>query len=114
MLSIFPQLAGVRLSHGWWGNVAYLRDGVPHLDESRPEALPGVFHALGCHGSGVVMMSWLGHRTGLLAAGKLNRKSAFSGRPLSAFPAYRGTPWFLPVVGRYYQFRDWMDRRLDR
>ena len=114
MLSIFPQLAGVRLSHGWWGNVAYLRDGVPHLDESRPEALPGVFHALGCHGSGVVMMSWLGHRTGLLAAGKLNRKSAFSGRPLPAFPAYRGTPWFLPVVGRYYQFRDWMDRRLDR
>lgn len=113
MLGIFPQLAGVRLSHGWWGNVAYLRDGVPHLDESRPESLPGVFHALGCHGSGVVMMSWLGHRTGLLAGGRLNRPSAFSRRPMAPFPAYNGMPWFLPVVGRYYQFRDWLDRRLD-
>ena len=61
----------------------------------------------------VVMMSWLGHRTGLLAGGKLNRPSAFSGRPLAGFPAYRGSPWFLPVVGRYYQFRDWLERRLD-
>jgi len=113
MLRIFPQLAGVRLSHGWWGNVAYLRDGVPHIGESRPESTPGVFHALGCHGSGVVMMSWLGHRTGLLAAGKVNRMSAFSGRGISAFPGYGGTPWFLPVIGRYYQFRDWLERRLD-
>ena len=113
MMMIFPQLRGVKLSHGWWGNVAYLRDGVPHLGESRAAELPGVFHALGCHGSGVVMMSWLGHRTGMLAAGRLNRESAFSGRRLDAFPAYRGLPWFLPVVGRYYQFRDWWDRRLE-
>ena len=72
LLRVFPQLDGVKLSHGWWGNVAYLRDGVPHVGESRPETLPGVFHALGCHGSGVVMMSWLGHRAGLMAAGSLN------------------------------------------
>jgi glycine/D-amino acid oxidase-like deaminating enzyme len=113
LLRIFPQLDGVRLSHGWWGNVAYLKDGVPHLGESRPQTLPGVFHALGCHGSGVVMMSWLGHRTGLMAAGRLNSDSAFSGRRLGAFPGYRGTPWFLPLVGRYYQLRDWLERRRD-
>jgi glycine/D-amino acid oxidase-like deaminating enzyme len=114
LLRIFPQLDGVRLSHGWWGNVAYLRDGVPHLGESRPQDLPGVFHALGCHGSGVVMMSWLGHRAGLMAAGRLNSASTFSGRRLDAFPVYRGTPWFLPLVGRYYQVRDWLERRRDR
>ena len=114
LVRIFPQLSGVKLSHGWWGNVAYLRDGVPHVGESRPESLPGVFHALGCHGSGVVMMSWLGHRAGLMAAGRLNRPSAFSGRRLGSFPAYRGTPWFLPLVGRYYGLRDWLERRLDR
>ena len=114
LLRIFPQLDGVRLSHGWWGNVAYLRDGVPHLGESRPQDLPGVFHALGCHGSGVVMMSWLGHRAGLMAAGRLNSESTFSGRRLDAFPVYRGTPWFLPLVGRYYQVRDWLERRRDR
>lgn len=113
LLRIFPQLGGVKLSHGWWGNVAYLRDGVPHVGESRPESLPGVFHALGCHGSGVVMMSWLGHRAGLMAAGRLNHQSAFSGRRLDAFPAYRGMPWFLPLVGKYYGFRDWLERRFD-
>ena len=114
LLRVFPQLQGTRITNGWWGNVAYLRDGAPHKGESRPQALPGVFHALGCHGSGVVMMSWLGHRVGLQAAGRLNRESAFAGRPLAAFPAYRGTPWFLPFLGKSYQFRDWLDRRLDR
>ena len=51
--------------------------------------------------------------TGLMAAGRLNSDSAFSGRRLGAFPAYRGTPWFLPLVGRYYQLRDWLERRRD-
>lgn len=111
LIKIFPELANVQLSHGWWGNVAYLRDGVPHVGPSQPETLPGVYHALGCHGSGVVMMSWLGHRVGLLAAGTANSDSAFGARSLDAFPAYRGRPWFLPILGRYYQFRDWADRR---
>ena len=114
LLRVFPQLEGTKLSHGWWGNVAYLRDGVPHMGESQPETLPGVFHALGCHGSGVVMMNWLGHRTALEASGRLNRPSAFSGRRLPSFPIYRGTPWFLPIIGKYYQFRDWLDMKSDR
>ena len=114
LLRVFPQLDGIRLTHCWYGNVAYLRDGIPHLDESKPVELPGVFHALGCHGSGVVMMSWLGHRTALKAAGRLNSESAFSGRALARFPAYREVPWFLPVVGQYYRFRDWLDVQTDR
>ena len=105
-----PLSAGVKLSHGWWGNVAYLRNGVPHVGESRPETLPGVFHALGCHGSGVVMMSWLGHSAGLMVAGGLNRPSAFSGRKLDACLGFRKTPWLLPIVGNYYGFRDWLER----
>ena len=59
------------------------------------------------------MMSWLSHRAGLMAAGRLNSDSAFSDRRLDAFPAYRGTPWFLPLVGRYYQLRDWLERHRD-
>ena len=114
LLRVFPQLDGIRLTHCWYGNVAYLRDGIPHLDESKPVELPGVFHALGCHGSGVVMMSWLGHRTALKAAGRLNSESAFSGRALARFPAYREVPWFLPIVGQYYRFRDWLDVQTDR
>ena len=117
LLQVFPQLQGVQLSHCWFGNVSYLRDGIPHIDESRPAEMPGVYHALGCHGSGVVMMSWLGHRTALKAAGKANSESAFSGtaseRRLQTFPAYRGLPWFLPAIGQYYRFRDWLDQKRD-
>ena len=25
-------------------------------------------------------------------------------------PLYRGTPWFLPLVGGYYRVRDWLGR----
>jgi hypothetical protein len=29
-------------------------------------------------------------------------------RPWPAIPLFRGTPWFLPAVGAYYRFRDWL------
>ena len=113
LTAVFPQLTDVKLSHGWWGYVAYLRGGAPNLGESQPETLPGVYHALGCNGSGVVMMSWLGYRMGLLVSGQANSQSAFSRGGMAPFPLYRKKPWFLPVVGAYYQLRDWADRRFD-
>ena len=113
LTAVFPQLAGVKLSHGWWGYVAYLRGGVPDMGEGQPDMLPGVYHALGCHGSGVVMMSWLGYQTGLLVSGHANNKSAFSQIGMAPFPLYRKQPWFLPVVGAYFQMRDWTDRQFD-
>jgi len=112
LTAVFPQLADVKLSHGWWGYVAYLRGGVPNLGVSQPEKLPGVYHALGCHGSGVVMMSWLGYRMGLLVLGQANSQSAFSGGRMAPFPLYQEKPWFLPIIGAYYQLRDWTDRGL--
>jgi hypothetical protein len=72
-----------------------------------------VYHALGCHGSGVVMMSWLGYRMGLLVSGQANSQSAFSRGRMVPFPLYQEKPWFLPIIGAYYQLRDWTDRRLD-
>lgn len=114
LIGVFPELADIRLSHGWWGYVAYLRDGVPNLGESQPDTLPGVYHALGCHGSGVVMMSWIGYRTGMLVAGMANSQSAFSGKKLKSFPAYQGWPWFLPAIGAYYNLRDWAEMRFAR
>jgi hypothetical protein len=27
-------------------------------------------------------------------------------------PFYAGNPWFLPAVGSWYRFRDWLDRTL--
>ena len=106
MLGIFPQLAGVRITHGWTGNVAFTFDRVPHMGCEN-----GVHYALGCNGSGVVMMSHLGHRTAVKILGKTNRPSAFDGLPFETRPFYTGAPWFLPAVGAWYKFRDWVDRR---
>ena len=52
-----PQLAGIRISHSWGGRVAVPFDYMPHIGQQ-----DGIHYALGCNGSGVVMMNWLGHR----------------------------------------------------
>jgi len=107
MLGVFPQLKGVRISHAWTGNVAFTFDRVPHMG-----TVDGVHYALGCNGSGVVMMSHLGHRTALKILGTPNRASAFEGLPFETRPLYTGTPWFLPAVGAWYHIRDRLDRML--
>ena len=55
MLERFPQLAGVRITHGWMGNLAFAFDQLPHMGE-----IDGVHYALACNGSGVAMLGWLG------------------------------------------------------
>jgi glycine/D-amino acid oxidase-like deaminating enzyme len=106
MLGVFPQLAGVKLTHAWTGNVAFTFDRVPHMGER-----DGIHYAMGCNGSGVVMMRHLGHRTALKILGRTNRPSAFDGLPFETRPLYHGHPWFLPAVGAWYRLRDWLDRR---
>jgi glycine/D-amino acid oxidase-like deaminating enzyme len=107
MLQRFPQLAGVRISHSWGGKVAVPFDFLPHIGEHE-----GIHYALGCNGSGVVMMNWLGHGI----ARKILEKpdgpiNAFDGGAMPTHPLFHGTPWFLPIVGTYYQARDWLDHR---
>ena len=70
-------------------------------------------YLLGCNGSGVAMMTYLGTQTARKIAGGRNAPiSAFDGR---SFPSTRSTtaiPWFLPVIGAWYRMRDWLDRLL--
>lgn len=106
MLEIWPQLKGSRITHAWTGNVAFTFDFLPHMGTHE-----GVHYALGCQGSGVAMMSYLGHQTALKLAGGANRRSAFDGLDFPTKPFYSGSPWFLPIVGWSYRLRDWMDRR---
>lgn len=105
MLRIFPQLAGVRVTHSWTGNVAFSFDFLPHIGE-----IDGVRYAAACNGSGVAMMSYLGYRSALSMTGA-NEPSAFEKVELPARWYYRQQPWFMPIVGRYYQFRDALDRK---
>jgi len=106
MTDVWPELARTRITHAWTGFVAFTFDHLPHLGEHE-----GIHYAVGCQGSGVAMMSWLGHQAGLKLAGGANRPSAFDGLAFPTRPLYDGRPWFLPAVGTWYRLRDWIDRR---
>ena len=107
MLDRFPQLSGVRVTHAWTGNVAFTLDAVPHMGRDN-----GMYYALGCNGSGVAMMTYLGHQTARKIVGKANAVCSFDSPEFPEHPLYNGNPWFLPLVGGYYRLRDKLDRLL--
>ena len=107
MTERFPQLRGVRITHGWTGNTAFTLDALPHMGESE-----GMHYALGCNGSGIAMMTYLGYQTARKIARAANYACAFDRAEFPDHPLYSGNPWFLPLVGSYYRLRDRVDRVL--
>jgi glycine/D-amino acid oxidase-like deaminating enzyme len=107
MTERFPQLAGVRVTHGWTGNTAFTLDALPHMGEDE-----GLHYALGCNGSGIAMMTYLGHQTARKIARAANYACAFDSPDFPDHALYNGNPWFLPLVGSYYRLRDRLDRAL--
>jgi glycine/D-amino acid oxidase-like deaminating enzyme len=107
MTDRFPQLRGVKLTHAWTGNVAFTLDALPHMGER-----DGLHYCLGCNGSGVAMMTYLGWQTARKIARAANYACSFDTEEFPDHPLYSGNPWFLPVVGGYYRLRDNIDRML--
>jgi glycine/D-amino acid oxidase-like deaminating enzyme len=107
MLDRFPQLRGTKITHAWTGNVAFTLDELPHMGK-----FENLHYALGCNGSGIAMMTYLGQQTARKVAGKTNRVCAFDQPEFPSHPLYTGNTWFLPWVGRYFRTRDWIDRQL--
>jgi glycine/D-amino acid oxidase-like deaminating enzyme len=106
MIDRFPQLRGTRITHAWTGNVAFTLDEMPHMGKFK-----NLHYALGCNGSGIAMMSYLGHQTARKIAGKVNHICAFDRPEFPDHPLYTGNTWFLPWIGRYFRTRDWLDRQ---
>jgi glycine/D-amino acid oxidase-like deaminating enzyme len=75
-------------------------DRMPHIGRSN-----GVMYAMGCCGSGVVLLHWLGTKAGEWMGGAQAPALAKLGFPLVPAP-YEGRPWFLPVVGEFFKARD--------
>jgi glycine/D-amino acid oxidase-like deaminating enzyme len=107
MTARFPQLRGVRITHSWTGNTAFTLDALPHMGEEG-----GLRYALGCNGSGIAMMTYLGTQTARKIARVANRSCAFDSADFPDHPLYTGNPWFLPLVGGWYRMRDRFDRLL--
>ena len=106
MVERFPELADTKVTHTWQGNVAFTYDALPHAGE-----IDGLHFILGCNGSGVSMMPFLGDAMGKSIAGKLHGRMPFADTALPAIPLYSGNPWFLPLAMRYFA---WKDARLAR
>jgi glycine/D-amino acid oxidase-like deaminating enzyme len=102
----FPQLHGARVTHSWTGNTAFTLDALPHMGEEG-----GLHYCLGCNGSGVAMMTYLGTQTARKIARVANARCAFDAE-FPDHPLYTGNPWFLPAVGGWYRMRDRLDRLL--
>ncbi len=107
MTDRYPQLKGVKITHAWTGNVAFTLDELPHMGKFQ-----NLHYALGCNGSGVAMMTYLGHQTARKIAGRVNRICAFDRPEFPDHPLYNGSTWFLPWIGRYFRARDWIDRNI--
>jgi glycine/D-amino acid oxidase-like deaminating enzyme len=107
MTDRFPQLHGVKLTHAWTGNVAFTLDALPHMGQQDE-----LHYCLGCNGSGVAMMTYLGWQTARKIARIANYACSYDTPDFPDHPLYSGNPWFLPVVGGYYRLRDRLDRLL--
>lgn len=105
MTDRFPQLKGVRLTHAWNGNTAFTLDALPHMGMR-----DGLHFVLGCNGSGVAMMTYLGHQTARKIAGVTNQACSFDAEEFPEHPLYAGNPWFLPLIGGWFRLRDSVDR----
>lgn len=100
-VKLFPALAPLRISRCWDGKFAFTFDMLPHIG-----VRDGVHFAVGCCGTGIPLGTYLGHKLALRLLGRAEAATAFDERSFPSAPLYRGEPWFLPSVVRYYAFRD--------
>ena len=105
MTGVYPELAEVRVSHSWSGYIALTFDRLPHTGRQ-----DGVHYALGYCGSGVVMATYLGHKTALRVLGDADAATPLDGRAFPTMALYTGTPWFVPAVALYYRIADRLAR----
>ena len=107
MCGVWPELQPVRIAHCWTGFVGMTADHIPHMGTR-----DGIHYAVGCNGSGVAMMSYLGYQTARKIMGKQNRPCAFESDSFPEPPLYNGKPWFVPIVASWYRLRDQVDRAM--
>lgn len=113
----FPPLAGIDITHSWWGWVDVSHDMMPRI--TRPDATRKVWYALGYGGNGVSFSTWAGKRLAERIAGRDAGRDTFQlpiyDTPLqhpNLFGAVR-SPAFAPfrrlgqrMLYRWYAMRD--------
>jgi glycine/D-amino acid oxidase-like deaminating enzyme len=96
-----PDLADVKLSHVWTGQCAGTFDMMPHIGSH-----DGIWYGLGYNFAGVPMGSYFGLKIAQKILGLPASATAFERAAFPTLPFYRGNPWFLPLVMRYFAWKD--------
>jgi glycine/D-amino acid oxidase-like deaminating enzyme len=104
MIQVFPQLTDARVEYAWGGTLDFAFDIMPHAGQ-----MDGMYYAVGYAGHGVAMATYQGQKVAEMMAGD-QVENPFVGIPFprAPFGAYDGKPWFLPAVGAWYKFLDWV------
>lgn len=100
LVNVHPQLRSTAIEYAWGGNLGFTMDRMPHVGR-----MAGVTYAMGCCGTGVSLAAYLGTAIGEWLGGGEPPVLARLRFPLVPVP-FEGRPWFLPVVGEYFAFRD--------
>ncbi|HLE30160.1 MAG TPA: FAD-binding oxidoreductase [Anaerolineales bacterium] len=104
MVGVYPQLRDVKVEYVWGGTLDFAFDMMPHAGK-----MDGLHYALGYAGHGVAMATYLGTQLAAAISGETSDNPfahiPFPGAPLGL---YNGVPWFLPFVGAWYRFLDWI------
>ncbi|MCJ8507142.1 FAD-binding oxidoreductase [Rhizobium lemnae] len=97
---IFPQLGDIAVDYCWGGLVDMTKDRFPRAGEA-----DGVHFAMGYSGHGAQIATHMGEILADQLLG-LTRSNPWADLPWPAIPGHLGQPWFLPLVGAYYKFKD--------
>ena len=101
LITLFPDLAQVKVSHSWLGFVAYSFDDLAHIG-----CQDGIYYAMCYCGSGVSMAPYLGMRVAQKLLGEAEGATGFDQIRFPGRPYYFGNPWFLSSAVAYYRLRD--------
>lgn len=102
MLSVFPELKDVAVTHAWDGKIGYTFDEIPHLGCGKS----GVHYALGYCGTGVSRATYFGNKIALQVLANPEGRTSFDDLTFPAFPAPPIARLAVPVIETWYRLRD--------
>ncbi|MCC7284294.1 MAG: FAD-binding oxidoreductase, partial [Acetobacteraceae bacterium] len=92
----------VRIDYCWGGIVDMTADRLPRAGEHE-----GMHYAMGFSGHGAQMSVHMGQVMARVMGGDA-AANPFRDLAWPAIPGHFGPPWFLPAVGLYYRWKDWI------
>ncbi len=96
----FPRLAAARIDYCWGGLVDITADRLPRAGQH-----DGIYFSMGYSGHGTQMSTHMGQVMAEVIGGNAGA-NPWRDFDWPAIPGHTGKPWFLPLVGAYYQIKD--------